>query len=185
MTTDEPFGLLITWTCYGTWLPGDPRGHVSNVLLPEGGFLPKQNEPRTPVAPGDEHTLHRARELQKGPTVWLSPAEALSTAEALVASARQRQWHIPRAAVMANHVHVVIVDCPADGPAVRRILKGTSQAALGEATGKRQRWWTAGGSDRYLHGPGAIAGAIRYVAAQARILAEVVDMGPRAGSPPA
>jgi hypothetical protein len=35
MSADEPFALHITWTCYGTWLPGDQRGHVSNVLLPQ------------------------------------------------------------------------------------------------------------------------------------------------------
>src|SRR3954454_4062773 len=34
------FALHITWTCYGTWLPGDERGHVSDVIFPDGGFVP-------------------------------------------------------------------------------------------------------------------------------------------------
>jgi hypothetical protein len=25
----EPLGYFITWTCYGTWLPGDDRGWTS------------------------------------------------------------------------------------------------------------------------------------------------------------
>jgi hypothetical protein len=59
---------------------------------------------------------------------------------------------------------------------VRRILKGNSQAALGKLTGRRQRWWTAGGSDRYKHDFNAIQAAIDYVARQSRILAQIIDM---------
>jgi REP element-mobilizing transposase RayT len=173
--TDD-FALHITWTCYGTWLPGDERGHVSNVLLPGGGFTPKANAPGTPPSPGDEFTRGRARALQAGETVWLTPAQAVCAADALVAACRARGWHIRRAAVMANHVHVVVCACPDDGEAVRRVLKGVSQAALSKAGGRARRWWTAGGSDRYKHGATAVEEAVRYVADQAYKLAEVVDM---------
>ena len=135
MEPDQPFALLITWTCYGTWLPGDERGHVSNTLLPEGGHRGKQNVPGTPVSAGDEYTRQPARALQKGETVWLSADQARSAAQALVEAAKTREWKILRGAIMANHVHVVVSDCPDDGPAARRILKGTSQAALTSATG--------------------------------------------------
>lgn len=180
MCPDDPFALLITWTCYGSWLPGDERGHVSNVLLPEGGFETKQNTTNTPIATGDAFTRERARSLQKGETVWLTPAQALETAIALVDAARKRQWRILRASVMANHVHVVITDCPDDGPAVRRVLKGVSQAALSRLLGRVQRWWTAGGSDRYKHGSEAVTAATEYVANQEYKLAEIVDMEVRA-----
>src|SRR5258706_7218746 len=98
MTIDEAFALHITWTCYGTRLPGDERGHVSNILLPGGGFLPKQNVPGTAIAPGDAYTRARAQALQKGATVWLTPAQAVCTAAALVEAARARGWYILRAA---------------------------------------------------------------------------------------
>jgi hypothetical protein len=39
------FALLLTWTCYGTWLPGDARGYVSNTRSNHGGFEPLQNAP--------------------------------------------------------------------------------------------------------------------------------------------
>jgi REP element-mobilizing transposase RayT len=180
MNPDDPFALLITWTCYGTWLPGDERGHVSNVLQPEGGFLSKQNVPGTPIAPGDAFTRAQARSLQKGETVWLTPEQARTTATALVSAARERGWRILRAAVMANHVHVVVCDCPDDGPVVRRVLKGVSQADLSRAQGRPQRWWTQGGSDRYKHGQAAITAAVAYVANQQGKLAEIVDMEVRA-----
>ena len=30
--TLRPFALHITWTCYGTWLPGDERGYVAGAF---------------------------------------------------------------------------------------------------------------------------------------------------------
>ena len=81
---------------------------------------------------------------------------------------------------MGNHVHVVVQGCPDDGPAVRRVLKGNTQAALTKNHGSPRVWWTARGSDRYKHGQCAIDTAINYVANQEHKLAEVVDMQPRA-----
>ena len=77
---------------------------------------------------------------------------------------------------MANHVHVVIIDCPPDGEAVRRLLKGNSQAALSAHAGGSRRWWTAGGSDRYKNDEAAIAAAAQYVADQVGKLMEIVHM---------
>jgi REP element-mobilizing transposase RayT len=157
-------------------LPGDRRGYVSNTILPQGGFLPKQNTPATPITADDSLTRRKAQTLQRGPAVTLSTEHALIVARSLVDAARERSWRILRGAVMANHVHVVILDCCEDGPAVRRILKGNSQAALSKATGRRQRWWTAGGSDRYKHDSNAIKAAVDYVARQSRLLAQIIDM---------
>jgi hypothetical protein len=168
------FAWHITWTCYGTWLPGDPRGHVSNILLPGGGFERKRNTPGSPVMPGDAYTQERARALQKYETVWLTREQALIAAQALVDAARTRGWRILRAAIMANHVHVVITDCPADGPAVRRVLKGNGDSKL--RVNESRRWWTAGGSDRRKDDSVAIEAAIIYVANQKGKLAEIIEM---------
>jgi hypothetical protein len=176
MARDRPFALHISWTCYGNWLPGDARGYVSDTLLPEGGFEPKENTPGTPCAADDPFTRRRARQLQTWPAVRLSRPQARIVAAALVAAAAERDWFIPRAAVMANHIHVVVTGCPDDGPAVRRVLKGVSQAALSRAAGDPRRWWTAGGSDRYQHDAAAIEQAIRYVGDQEWKLVEIIDM---------
>jgi REP element-mobilizing transposase RayT len=176
MTSDRPFALHITWTCYGSWLPGDDRGHVSNTILPNNARLPRQNIPGTPVASGDAYTRRRARALQKGASVRLSQVQAFIAAEAIVRAARARGWRIVRGAIMSNHVHLVVMNCPPDGPTVRRVLKGTSQAALSDMSGRSQRWWTAGGSDRYKHDRRAIEAALNYVARQRGRLVEIVDM---------
>ena len=187
MNTDRPFALLITWTCYGTWLPGYARGYVSNTLPESGGWSPRENMPGTPYTADDAHTNRRARTLQKWPTVWLTAEQSLCVAETLVRTAEKRHWRIVRAAVMANHVHVLLMDGPDDGPAVRRILKGNTQAALTDQAGHPHRWWTEDGSDRYKHDWPAIEAADVYVQDQLGKLAEVVDMvaqrcaGERAG----
>jgi hypothetical protein len=171
----EEVALFITWTTYGTWLPGDERGYVSNTLLPTGGFIPKENRPGTPYAADDAYTRDRARRLQKWPTVRLSAAQAMVVARSLVETALSRKWMILRASVMSTHVHVVVTGCPLDGPSVRRILKGNTQAALSTSEGSPRRWWTAGGSDRVRRGEQSLLGTLRYVADQAGLLAAVAE----------
>lgn len=175
MASDEPFALFITWTTYGTWLPGDERGYVSNTLLPEGGVVVKEN--RTGVVPqrDDEYTREHAKALQNWDSVWLSRDEAFTAARSLASASAKRKWHVRRAAIMSNHIHVVVTDCPDDGPGVRRILKGNAVADLSRVRGKPLRWWTTGGSDRYLHDDASIEAAIRYVANQQGKLAEIIN----------
>jgi REP element-mobilizing transposase RayT len=171
----DPVALLITWTTYGTWLPGDERGYVSNTLHRGGGFEPKHNQPGTPYTADDAYTRERARSLQEWPTVWLTPPQANVVAHSLVRVAVERGWMVLRAAIMSNHVHVVVTGCPIDGSAVRRILKGNTQADLSKSVGESRRWWTAGGSDRVREGAQSIESTVEYVACQAGVLAEVVE----------
>src|SRR5438552_13364042 len=114
MNDDELFALHITWTCYGTWLPGDKRGYVSNTLLPKRGYLPRHNVPGTPYLADNPYARGHAAAPQKWPTVFLSKEQALAAAKSLVEAARQRGWRIVRGAMMANHVHLVVMDCPRD-----------------------------------------------------------------------
>jgi len=164
---NEPeFALLLTWTCYGNWLPGDERGYVSNTRQTRGGFRPKHNIPQTRFDADDEESRALANDLQKFESARLRPNDAKCAADALVATAIGRSWIILRGAVMANHVHLVVRNCPDDGPAVRRVFKGVSQAKLNETLNIKQRWWTHGGSNRYLHGNDSILAAMRYVEEQ-------------------
>jgi hypothetical protein len=70
---------------------------------------------------------------------------------------------------------VIVTQCPDNGPEVRRVLKGVSQNAICKHDGKPRRWWTAKGSDRYLHGERAILTAVQYVANQPNPLADIID----------
>ena len=138
-------------------------------------FDRKKNIPGTPYSPADEFTHQRAQALKKQPTVSLTAEQALVVATSLTRAAQERGWRILRGAIMANHIHVVVMDCPNDGPAVRRILKGTSQAALSDHVGHNRRWWTQGGSDRYKNDRPAIDAAVQYVADQPGNLSQIID----------
>ncbi len=172
----EDFALHITWTYYGTWLPGDDRGYVSNTLQLSGDYLPRQNRPNTPYTRSDPLTSERSKELQKWPTVYLNREQALLVAKSIVEGASQRRWYIAEAAIMAAHTHVVIMNCPADGSSVRRVLKGVAQAKLSAANGVPRRWFTQGGSDRYKNDARSIENAIQYVARHEGKLAGVRAM---------
>ena len=112
MPTDDAFALLLTWICYGTWLPGDRRGYVSNTLRRGGGFVRKQNRPGMPYAADDPYTRQQAIEMQKGTTVCLAYDDSQCAAESFVEASSGREWRVLRGAVMANHVHLVVADCP-------------------------------------------------------------------------
>ncbi|MFL5328190.1 MAG: hypothetical protein ACJ8C4_04690 [Gemmataceae bacterium] len=136
------FALHITWTTYGTWLPGDPRGHVSNIVEQSGGYTSKQNTFGIECGAGDQYLQRRASELMKSDAVWLTAEQAMIVANSLVESVLKRGWIIRRAAVMSNHLHALVMNCPEDGPAVRRALKGPSQAKLSDVAGHNRCWWT-------------------------------------------
>lgn len=95
---NEFFALHITWTCYGTWLPRDPRGHVSNQLTKANVYLLKQNIPGTPPASGDAWTWKNARSHQKGESVLLTANLAEVVCHSMVRAAKLRDWRILRAA---------------------------------------------------------------------------------------
>ena len=175
MEFDDSFAWLITWTTYGTWLPGDPRGNVSPVLLADRRYEKRKNMPGIEWAAGDERTRNRAKALQQFETAFLSADDAYAVAESIAEAAAKRNWLIVRGAVMAAHVHVVVRDGGADSSAISRVLKGVSQARLSERLGSSRRWWTHGGSERGLRGAEAITAALEYVANQERILAEIID----------
>ncbi len=177
------FGLFLTWTTYGTWLPGDKRGYVSNTRLPDSRYREKNNVPGVPYDGDDAATRLAAEQAQKFDTVWLDAGQAQMAGAALCDAAQARGWHIVRAAIMANHVHVLTVGCPNDGSAVLRIYKGVSSARLSKAHGSALRWWTDGGSKRYLNDAAGIAGVERYIRDQDRILCEVVNNQVVAGGP--
>jgi len=172
---DDAHAYFLTWTTYGTWLPGDPRGHVSNVVGADGRYHRKSNQFGAEHSAGDEATLNRARAQQKWETVWLNAGHAKFCAAAMISAANERNWRILRSAVMCNHVHVVVAGSTESGPATERVLKGVSQARLSDAMGKNQRWWTRRGSDRSLSGSQAVLAAMKYVENQAGILIRVAN----------
>ncbi len=87
----ETIGYLLTWTTYGTWLQGEPKGFVKNG-----------------TARGDNVALRKSniRNL-KGTVVKLRRKEKAIVREALKEAAKRFKQRIRAIAVHSNHVHIV------------------------------------------------------------------------------
>jgi REP element-mobilizing transposase RayT len=162
---------LLTWTTYGTWLPGDARGSHVRVADTPGRRTFELVDGDTARAIGLRESA-RAR-LKRQP-IWLTAEQARVVFEAIEEQAAHRGWASNACAVMANHVHVV-VGVPGD-PEPARILHGF-KAYASRALNQRFRqqtvgtWWTQSGSTRLLRAEPNVIAALRYVRDQPRALA--------------
>ena len=155
----EPLGYLLTWTTYGTWLPGDERGWVKRH---EGHQLP--DRPRRLEA------LARMAE----DACRLNLSERRLVEETVGEHCRLRQWALHAVNCRSNHVHVVVT-ARAQPDEIRRQLKAWTARKLKQIrsesdttsselpTAAREQWWTERGSKRYLNDEESLEAAILYV----------------------
>jgi REP element-mobilizing transposase RayT len=164
---------LLTWTTYGSWLPGDVRGSVSRVRVGQG---PRQYH-NAPGSPYDDPMpeLHSAAEAAlKAPPVYLNSNQAKRVLVQLIETAAYRHWRLLAAAVMRNHVHLVVVaEDTAKSADLLRTFKSYASRALNSENSKPigGRWWTTSASRRRLPDARAVAAAVRYVGEQPGALA--------------
>src|SRR5437899_1237064 len=137
---------LLTWTTYGSWLPGDRRGFVSEVRDESGGKL-LHNTPGTPCDVDLPSLQAYAASIMTEEAVLLEMAHAEAVAEQLRETAAHRGWRLLALAVMANHIHVV-VGAPGD-PDPEKLLgdfKAWATRRLNTGWDRREHWWTQSGS---------------------------------------
>jgi REP element-mobilizing transposase RayT len=155
---------LLTWTTYGTRLPGDARGFVSRVRT-EDGRTEIHNEPGTPVDADIPALARYAESIMLQPPVLLTAEQASAVAEQFRETAAHRGWVLHAMAVMANHVHLV-VDAP-DAVATTKLLtdfKAYATRRLDRGRdGAKRRWWSERGSTRPLKHADAVTAAVEYV----------------------
>jgi REP element-mobilizing transposase RayT len=162
---------FLTNTCYGTWLPGDPRGFVGRVREHRRGD--SKDQPRVVHnIPGTDYDCQMtglraaAASLLKGPPIEFSMAHAEVLLTQFQETAGHRHWQLFAVAIMFNHFHVV-VGVPGD-PNPSKILgdlKAWGTRALSDRFGApaSERWWTESGSKRKLKGENDVLGASHYV----------------------
>jgi len=155
MQDDDPLAYFLTWTTYGTWLPGDSRGWVEY----RGG-------------------------IQLPDPSWKLECEARMTADACVLNQEQRAlverqiretcrfkaWQLHALNCRSNHVHVVVT-APVHPKVVREQLKAWCTRRLKEHQRHRllnnkqvrETWWTERGSTRWINQNGELETAVYYV----------------------
>lgn len=145
--TDEAIAYFITWTTYGTWLPGDQRGWWRK------GELQSPNELFRKMA--------AAKMKETGFT--LSPDERNSVEETVARHCHVRGWTLHAVNARTNHVHVVVT-APSYAPnRVREQFKAWCTRRLKSIISNRDRFWTEGGSCRWINHDDDLEAAVIYV----------------------
>lgn len=145
----------ITWTTYGSWLPGDERGWVQSG---QAGI-------QAPDATLTEATRQRLAEA----VVALSAAQREIVEATIREHCTLRGWTLHAVNPRSNHVHV-IVTAEATPETVMSQLKAWCARRLSDHAGLidrrrngRRRWWTEHGSTKYINDEAYLLNAIRYV----------------------
>ena len=145
---------LLTFSCYGTHLPGDARGSSDHVRQGTHEFIPPSL--------GLE-TYHR-RHLRQKPHVLSTPKTRALVREEIVEVCRFRDWQLYALHVRSNHVHGIV---EAEAPASRvfgdwkayatRSLRASGEDSIGRV------YWTHGGSARHIRTNDDLTRLIEYV----------------------
>ena len=152
---DRPLAYFLTWTTYGTWLPGDDRGWVR---WHEGNRDPSKLL----------HDFSASAMVES--EVALDPAARQLVDATIRSHCDIRSWSLHALNVRTNHVHVVLSTKSHSPDDVVKQLKAWTtrrlkeQQALAEPDIKpRERWWTEGSSRRMIFSEDDLATVVQYV----------------------
>jgi len=176
---------LLTWTTYGTWLPGDPRGCVTRVRegAPPQGPRIEHDEPLSIVVRDIPGLVQASRIALRATPVRLEVDGARIASASFRETAAHRGWGILAGAIMANHIHLVVcLSEDIDPGKLLQDFKSYASRALSKRFGQpaSQTWWTTSGSRRRLTDETSLAAAIRYVQQQEYCLAQM-EVSPDSG----
>ena len=163
-TPDLSFGAtLLTWTCYGTWLPGEARGSVSRAPR-ASGRQELRNFPGEPYDGDDAARQVNAQERMDGQPVSLDEAQGRFLLSCVADTAERHGIELLAIAIMSNHVHVL---CQGEqhGQELLQLFKGNASRRLGQRfqLPNAPRWWTKSGSRRRIKKGSDLTAAIEYV----------------------
>jgi REP element-mobilizing transposase RayT len=139
-------GYMLTWTTYGSWLPGDKRGYVDNgkILL------------------GDVKTLQRNKQRQKSPVVKLNPREKRIVKQTILAEAERIDHKIEALAVYSNHIHLLARPHTESIEEIVGRYKSMTTRILWE-NGRKGRIWSKGYDKRFCFTEDELTTRIRYI----------------------
>ena len=174
MPTFDDFDRVwfLTWTTYGTWLPGDRRGFVSpkfEGLAPER----RNNAVGVPYDRARPELRQLVMANLKGPPVYLTAEQAQIVRVQFEETARFRGWTIAAGAVMSNHVHLLVGVSGDPEPAnLMRDYKSYASRTLNRQFSRPESgtWWTEQGSKRKITSPRHFDAVTQYAANQNRPL---------------
>ena len=114
---DDPIAYFITWTCYGTYLPGDERGWTK---WHKGDQLPQ------PLLED------WCRDQMSETAVLLDHTQRDIVNQVVRDNCEIRGWTLPAVNCRSNHCHVVVTAVNDDGEQVRDQFKSWATRRLKE-----------------------------------------------------
>ncbi|MFQ5424477.1 MAG: transposase [Phycisphaerae bacterium] len=158
---------LLTSTTYGTWLPGDQRGFVSRAATSDGGHRVR-NVPGTTYDSDQGDLAESARERMKGKPVYWGAEHARVVHDAFLEAATTHGISLIAFSIMRDHAHIVCQHADLTGAELLQRFKGVASRRLGQRfdPAGAPRWWTRGGSKRFVRRGDDPRAAIEYVCQQ-------------------
>ena len=144
---NEAITLFITWTTYGSWLPGDSRGWMK--------WKKGQQQPQPEL-----EDWCRGRMKEKA--VLLSQEHRDVVEEVVRKHAAHRGWELHAVSARSNHIHVAVTVIPNTGNRGYRIAEGVKRVRdqfkanatrvlrQGESPIRNEKVWTKGGDIQFI-----------------------------------
>jgi REP element-mobilizing transposase RayT len=150
----EPVAYFITWSTYGTWLPGDKRGWVD---YRSGWKMPNPMRELEAMAKMTEDAC------------ILTMEQRLAVHDQIEETCRYRGWELHAVNCRSNHIHVV-VSAPVAAKLARSTLKAWATRKLKDQYRLRhprlivrENWWVERGSQRFINDEDSLEAVIIYV----------------------
>ena len=147
--TDDPIAYFITWTSYGTWLPGDQRGW--------------HRWGESELQPPNKLFRQMAAAAMKEAEFTLAPGDRDLVEQTVARHCQIRGWTLHTVRARSNHVHVVVTAPGYHPKTVPDQFKAWCTRHLRPTHPGRERFWTEGGSCRWINHDDDLASAITYV----------------------
>ena len=146
--TGAPIAYFLTWTTYGTWLPGDERGWNRKDDLKH--------------QPGNQVRHESAITEMKESPFLLCDHDRKVVEETIVSHCSIREWKLHAVNIRTNHVHVVVTASNYEPKTVASQFKAWSTRVLKQEHTDRERFWTQGASCRWINQEDELANVIEY-----------------------
>jgi len=149
----QPKAYFLTWTTYGTWLPGDERNWVDG----------KDSGPSVPYKAPNARLREAMMDSMAEDPVRLTPVERRLVADSIAESCRIKGWDLHALAVQSNHVHVVLCAAGTSPDRTMAHLKAYATRSLRACGSGHDKHWTRHGSTRWINTDASLAAAVAYV----------------------
>jgi REP element-mobilizing transposase RayT len=144
----DPLAFFLTWTTYGSWMPGDARGWTDD---------------RGVVCAPNARLARAAARLMREPSVVLTFAQRDIVERAIHEHCDFRGWTLHAAICRTTHTHVVVSAAERTPDGVLGSLKARCSRQLSRGAKEPHTWWTRGGSMRQIYDMRALENVVTYV----------------------